>query len=162
MMRKSLHLSIFSILLVFLISSCAPTKTEDGNAITLSSFKLSDLSGNPIEPSTLKGKRVFLNIWATWCGPCIQEMPSIAELQKQLSNKVEFLLASDENHSLISKFSSRPAAHGLKLIRLDNPEAFGINAIPVTFIFDEEGNLLHAEMGARDWSTDDSKKLVLD
>lgn len=89
-------------------------------------------------------------------------MPSIAELQKQLSNEVEFLLASDEDHSLISKFSTRPVAHGLKLIRLDNPEAFGINAIPVTFIFDEEGNLLHAEMGARDWSTDDSKKLVLD
>lgn len=144
------------------IISCAPTKTEDGSAITLNSFQLSDLNGEPVNVAGLKGKRVFLNIWATWCGPCIQEMPSIATLQKELGGNVEFLLASDEDHALISRFSNRPPAQGLKLVRLDNPDKFGINAIPVTFIFDEEGNLLHAEMGARDWATEDSKKLILD
>lgn len=145
---------------LFLITGCAPVKTEDGDAITLESFKISDLNGEAIDLSGFKGKRVFLNIWATWCGPCIQEMPSILALQEQLKGKVEFLLASDEAHEIISRFTARPAAKGLTLVRLDNPEDFGINAIPVTFIFDEQGKLIHSEMGARDWSTEDSGKLV--
>jgi hypothetical protein len=49
-----------------------------------------------------------------------------------------------------------PPARGLKLVKLDNPENFGINAIPMTFIFDEEGKLIHSEMGARDWASEDS------
>lgn len=159
-MIRFIHYSLIFFLLF--AAACAPTKTEDGDAITLESFQLSDLNGQAIDLSAYRGKRVFLNIWATWCGPCIQEMPSIAASQEELKDKVEFLLASDEDLSLINRFSSRPPARGLRLVRLDNPERFGINAIPVSFIFDEEGNLLHAEMGGRDWSTEDSKKLILE
>lgn len=160
-MKFFFQASLLAAFFLLIVIGCAPTKTENGDAITLNSFELSNLNGVPVDVARLKGKRVFLNIWATWCGPCIQEMPSIAALQKDIGDEVEFLLASDEDHDLISRFSTRPPAQGLKLVRLDNPEKFGINAIPVSFIFDEEGNLLHAEMGARDWSTEDSKKLIL-
>jgi len=153
---------LFLFLIVLWTIGCAPSTTADGDAITLQSFKFSDLNGDPIDLETFKGKRVFLNIWATWCGPCIQEMPSIATLQESLKDEpVAFLLASDEEHALINRFAGRGLAKGLPLVRLDNPEAFGINAIPVTFIFDGEGKLVHSEMGARDWSTADAKDLVL-
>lgn len=153
---------LFLILIALWTVGCAPSTTADGDAITLQSFKFSDLNGDPIDLEKLKGKRVFLNIWATWCGPCIQEMPSIATLQESLKNEpVAFLLASDEDHALINRFAARGVARDLPLVRLDNPEAFGINAIPVTFIFDDQGKLVHSEMGARDWSTADAKDLVL-
>lgn len=158
-----MRISLFGIVtagLLLLLTGCAPTKTENGDSISLESFRMSDLNGEEIDLSKFKGKRVFLNIWATWCGPCIQEMPSILALQEKLQGQVEFLLASDEPLEVINRFKSRPVSNGLKLVRLDNPEAFGINAIPVTFIFDEAGKLIHSELGARDWATDDSGKLV--
>lgn len=157
MMKKILA---FCVLLI--LAGCAPTTKEDGSDIQLESFKFLQLNGEPLDLSAYKGKRVFLNIWATWCGPCIQEMPSIAALQSSFPNQeIAFLLASDEDLTLINRFSSRPVAQGLNLVKLDNPEAFGINAIPVTFIFDEQGKLIHSELGARDWSSEDSKKLLL-
>ena len=159
---RSLFLKLIPVVLFLAAAGCAPTKTEDGESIMLESFKLSNLNGETIDLSEFKGKRVFLNIWATWCGPCIQEMPSILALQEQLKGKVEFLLASDENLDIINRFASRPPARGLTLVKLDNPENFGINAIPMTFIFDEEGKLIHSEMGARDWASEDSKNLVTD
>ena len=151
-----------AVLILFWMVGCAPSTTADGDTITLQSFKFSDLNGEPLDLEKLKGKRVFLNIWATWCGPCIQEMPSIAALQESLKDeKVAFLLASDEDHALINRFIGRAPARGLPFVRLDNPEDFGINAIPVTFIFDGDGKLVHSEMGARDWSSAESKDLVL-
>lgn len=147
---------------LLLLAGCAPSSTKDGATITLNSFKLSDLNGNPVDFAQLKGKQVFLNIWATWCGPCIQEMPSIAKLQQDLQNEnVAFLLASDEDHELINRFASKPVATGLSLFKLENPEDFEINGIPVTFIFDGEGKLKHSEMGARDWSSQEAKELIL-
>ncbi|MFZ9982484.1 MAG: TlpA family protein disulfide reductase [Cyclobacteriaceae bacterium] len=158
---RSLFIKLFSAVLFLATAGCTPTKTEDGESIRLESFQLSNLNGELIDLSEFKGKRVFLNIWATWCGPCIQEMPSILALQEKLNGKVEFLLASDESNEIINKFTSRPPARGLNLVKLDNPENFGINAIPMTFIFDEEGKLIHSEMGARDWASEDSENLVI-
>ena len=64
-----------------------------------------DLSGNPIELADYKGKRVLVNYWATWCRPCIEEMPDLLKLQDMLTaENYVFLLASDESVKKIEKF----------------------------------------------------------
>ena len=55
-------------------------------------FKLQDLEGNTISLSSLRGKVVFLNVWATWCGPCREEMPSIESLYEEFSNDKDFVV----------------------------------------------------------------------
>src|SRR5271169_2002056 len=55
-------------------------------------FNLTDLGGNPISLSSLRGKVVFLNIWATWCGPCREEMPSIETLYEEFNKDPDFVM----------------------------------------------------------------------
>ena len=128
--------------------------------IKLSEFKLTDLDGNPVASESLQGKTVFLNIWATWCGPCISEMPSIAQARQKLGPDVVFLLASDETPDRIRKFEERRKT-GLPLVHFANSSDFNFNAIPLTFIFDGKGQLKHRELGARDWSKPDALKLFV-
>jgi thiol-disulfide isomerase/thioredoxin len=84
--------------------------------------KLADLNGQSISLDQFKGKTIFLNFWATWCKPCIQEMPSIDSAQKLLSkNGVVFLLASDETPERIKEFKQLYQLD-LDFVRLTNME----------------------------------------
>jgi thiol-disulfide isomerase/thioredoxin len=115
-------------------------------------IELTDLVGNPIDLSGLKGKRIILNVWATWCKPCIQEMPSLEELQKSLpEDKYIILLASSEGLDKIKKFKERNS-YTLEFVQLiTTQESLGIYSLPTTFIIDEKGKLLITENGMRDW-----------
>ncbi|HDZ13912.1 MAG TPA: redoxin domain-containing protein, partial [Pricia sp.] len=67
-------------------------------------WPLTDANEQPLTYDEERGKIVFLNFWATWCGPCIQEMPSIQELYDQYGDKVSFLLVTDEDSSKVQAF----------------------------------------------------------
>lgn len=141
---------LFFISLVALVG-CSPQKNGEQSAIVASQIKLTDLEGEEVDLTEFEGKTIFVNFWATWCRPCIQEMPSIAALQAQLAGKnIEFFFASDEEVDKIQKFmESRKMT--LNFVRVENPESLGIQALPTTFIFDGEGNLIFSEIGFRKW-----------
>lgn len=152
--------SLLPALILSIIFSCGPTKEKDGTTVQISDIELYDLSGNAIDTEQYKGKRIFLNFWATWCGPCIQEMPSIVSAREALANQsVEFLLASDEEMERIIKFTERKGIN-LPFAQVRNMDTFNINALPTTFIFDQNGNLEYTEMGARDWSKEEAINLI--
>lgn len=142
--------SLFFIFCIAMVG-CSSQKTGEQPAILASQIKLTDLEGKDVELAKFEGKTIFVNFWATWCRPCIQEMPSIAALQKQLTDKnIEFFFASDEEVDRIQKFiESRKMT--LNFVRVENPESLGIQALPTTFIFDGEGNLVFSEIGFRKW-----------
>lgn len=151
---------IFFIVSLIIMAGCSSPKTEEQSAISASQVKLTDLEGNDVDLADFKGKTIFVNFWATWCRPCIQEMPSIAALQTQLADKnIEFFFASDEEVEKIQKFmDSRKMTS--RFVRVENPEALGIEALPTTFIFDGEGNLVFSEVGYRKWDEPTTIEMV--
>jgi len=111
--------------------------------------------GKEINLKSLKGKVLFINIWATWCPPCVAELPSIERLYERFAGRddVAFLLISqDESPTTATRFAK---ANGLKAPIYFPvgfaPGAFRTESIPATFIVRKDGTLHFGEMGYKDW-----------
>ena len=148
------------------ISSCAePAKEKQKESIqekkTTAVVKLVDLDDQPVNIDQFKGKTVFVNFWATWCKPCILEMPSIDSAQKLLNEKnVVFLLASNETSDLINEFKKEHNPD-LNYVRVLNLEELAIEALPTTYIFNPRGELAFSETGYRKWNDQDNIKMIV-
>lgn len=109
--------------------------------------------------SAFRGKVVFLNVWATWCPPCVMEMPSIARLYERFRSdpNVEFLLVSVDDDS--EKVRSFLAKNGytmptyLEVARSSAPAALQTRGIPATFILDGEMVIRRSKVGAMEWDS---------
>lgn len=116
-----------------------------------------DLEGNSLDVTSLKGKVIFLNLWATWCPPCVAEMPSIQQLYKkyQNNNKVAFLIVSNENTAPVEKFMQKKNyTFPVYINKLKLPEVFSTKSIPTTFVIDKNGKMIIKEVGAIDWASE--------
>lgn len=151
-----------SFLFLLLFSTCAPKTRDEGveDAIVLESIKLSELSGQEIDMAKFQNKTVFINFWATWCKPCIQEMPTIERAQAQLIDKdIVFLMASNESVERIVEFRNI-SKFQFHFVQVKNLEALNIQALPTTFIFNQQGELVFAEAGFRMWDTPENIRLI--
>ena len=119
------------------------------------SFK--DKEGNIVSLSSLKGKIVFINFWATWCPPCIHEMPSINELHKKFKDNedVAFLMIDVDNAIEESTAFMEKNKYDLPLYTpaSEIPAEFLGGSIPTTVILDKAGNIVERVEGSRDYST---------
>lgn len=148
-----INLSVIFGAALFLLS-CSGGQTD------LDKISLKTLEGQSINMDDFKGKRVFVNFWATWCKPCIQEMPTIAKAQDLVENEsVVFLFPSNESADLILEFKER-RNFDFTYVQAQNFEALNIQALPTTMIFNESGKLIFSEMGFRDWSTPENLTLI--
>ncbi|HEX3409285.1 MAG TPA: TlpA disulfide reductase family protein [Candidatus Binataceae bacterium] len=121
-------------------------------------FKLPNLNGTAISLSSLRGKVVFLNVWATWCAPCREEMPSIETLYEEFSKDPDFVvLAVSQDSGGRSAVDSYVHRNGLKFNVLLDPqnevgEAYDVSGIPETFIIDRAGRIVAHHVGPYDWA----------
>ncbi|MCB0493863.1 MAG: TlpA family protein disulfide reductase [Cyclobacteriaceae bacterium] len=145
-----------SLLVIF----CVPLLNCTGNQSELDKIELQTLDGMPINMDDFKNKTIFINFWATWCKPCIQEMPTIAKAQELLKDKnVVFLFPSNESVDLIEGFKERKS-FDFNYVQIQNMEALNIMALPTTYIFNPKGELIFSEAGFRDWSTEENLALI--
>ena len=148
-----IHKLICFLLIVLL--GCSEAKDND-----LARIKLKELNDQPIDVSQYKGKTIFINFWATWCKPCIQEMPTIERAQDKLKDEdVIFLLASNDERDQLEKFINRHSFN-FHYVQLENLEELKIQALPTTFIFNREGKLKFSETGFRTWDDASSIELI--
>jgi peroxiredoxin len=125
---------------------------------TAAPFKLTDLQGDPVSMADLRGKVVFLNIWATWCAPCREEMPSMEKLYERMrGNKGFVMLAVSQDTSGRDEVLNYVKKHGYHFDVLLDPknavaEAYNVSGVPETFIIDRQGRIVAHHSGAFDWS----------
>src|SRR5688500_12064553 len=125
-----------SIALLFGICGCKGGDKDEidfhsGMEAAIDKIKLNDLNGQSINLGKYKGKTVFLNFWATWCKPCMKEMPSIEKAQNILrEDDVVFLLASAESAEEIDAFRSSHN-YNFNYVRIENSEELNIQTLPV-------------------------------
>jgi len=128
-------------------------------------FRLRDLEGQVVDVSRWKGKMLFVNIWATWCGPCRVEMPSIEALYRGAdSSKVEFLMISVDDEADLGKIKSFVSDKGFSFPVYQPvgslPELLKVRSIPSTFIVDTDGKVIVRESGLANYDTDAVKALL--
>lgn len=159
-------LSTTRLALVFLVFfACTGKNTEQqgtaNEAVTLTEkIRLKELDGTPIDLQQYKGKTLFINLWATWCGPCIKEMPSIERAKKVLpTGNIEFLIASNESLEEIEGFIKKRNLD-LHYVQLENLEELNVQALPTTFIINSKGELRFSETGYREWDTAENIELI--
>ncbi len=136
--------------------------------ITNIGFELED--GKKTSFADWKGKVVLLNIWATWCGPCREEMPDLAELQEIYGSKNFEVLALNVDRNGGSKpkaFLNEIEANALNLYLDPKNDAFRdlrskglVFGLPTTMILDDKGCVQGVLAGIANWSSEDAKNLI--
>jgi peroxiredoxin len=128
-------------------------------------FTLMTLEGRPARLRELRGKLVLLNFWATWCAPCLHEMPSMERLYQTFKPTDFVLLAVSMDHQ--GEEVARPYVANLKLtfpVLLDKTSGVGrqysVRGLPTTYLIDPDGRLIGAVIGARDWYRTEAKALI--
>ena len=121
-------------------------------------FTLPGLNGELISLSEFKGNVVLINIWATWCPPCVYEMPSMEKLHQQFKNEKFKILAISIDSQGAKAVAPFMKNHNLTFQALIDPAgtirtSYGVNSIPQSFIIDKQCHLLKKIIGPIDWAT---------
>ena len=119
------------------------------------------LDGKDYSKSNLEGKYIFLNVIATWCGPCRAELPTIDKAYQALKNdNYAFLVVSDEPLPLLNKFKTVYPFSYTYLQMQQNRKSFGINSIPTTYVISPDGELLYKKLGSAEWNAPENIEML--
>jgi len=153
MQQGLMKLGLFEPKLEMIEQTAAPT--QEANYV----FEMVYADGKAVNLEDLKGKVVFINFWATWCPPCIAEMPSIQKLYDKVKDDQEIVILTVEvegKRDKAAKFMERkklslPVVYPNSAI----PTEFFNGSLPTTVILDKKGNIAHTTMGMADYSGQD-------
>ena len=153
-MRKTTVITLFSFLL-FSCSSTITNKISDLESLQLKS-SFFDLEENNLDLSEFNSGKIVISYWATWCAPCIKEMPSIKRAEEILEEYgYTFLLVSDETITKISNFKNE-MNFDLKFLKSNKSfESLGVYAMPTSYIFDENGEIVETFVGVIEWDSEE-------
>jgi cytochrome c biogenesis protein CcmG/thiol:disulfide interchange protein DsbE len=126
-------------------------------------FTVSD-AGRTVSLHDYKGKVVLLNFWATWCAPCIEELPSLIALQHRVGDKVTILaVATDEDHNAYDRFMRD---HRVDLFSVDDASQksnakYNTWAYPETYVVDRDGIVRRKFIGPQEWTSPEIVEYLL-
>jgi thiol-disulfide isomerase/thioredoxin len=128
-------------------------------------FTLENESGELLSFSEFRGKTIFLNFWATWCPPCIAEMPNIQKLYDDVGNQddlVFVMLSLDEDPDKARAFVKRKEFDfPIYFLRSRRPGVYNSTAIPTTYVISPEGEIVLEKKGMSNYNTDEFREFLL-
>ena len=153
---KTSSTSLFSDIIAGLKSLWTTQQTtQNTQEITELAFELIDTEGNVYSQNTVKGKYLIINFWATWCSPCLKEIPVFIEFYKNNANKIEILGLNYESldYAVINEFKERFKINYPVILYTGSNKAqysnFGdLRGMPTTLIYNPDGKLVHTFIGA--------------
>ena len=145
------------IFLTFL--SCSDGKVSMMNKVDTEKtaiFNLPNLEGKYVNAEDLKGSYILLNFWATWCKPCVKELPSLNNLNKTFKDNDNFKLVAinvGQTKEVVSKFINNKSPIDFTVLLDEKIELtdWEVSAIPTTFLIDDKGNIIYKVEGEKEW-----------
>ena len=116
--------------------------------ISLNQIEVYSLNGEKDDLNKYVGKPMVVNFWATWCAPCMKEMPNLEKTKKELGDKVNFVLISDETPDKIESFTKRKSYTFTFLRSIKSFKEYGIISRPTTYFFNAKGQLITKHTGS--------------
>jgi thiol-disulfide isomerase/thioredoxin len=111
--------------------------------------------------SNLRFKVVVLNFWATWCPPCVAEMPEFQSLYRKYGDRVAFLMVTNDKPEAVEAFIKKNHYQFPVLYLAENPpEPLSFSALPTTFIISKEGRVVTKKTGAANWDSKAMEKIL--
>ena len=171
--RKGRRINLRSLFLIFLIviglgiiallqtKRFLNGKSAESRPVTglpAPNFTLPGLDGKMVSLNDYRGKVVLLNIWATWCPPCVDEMPSMQKLHQTLKDERFEILAVSIDESGMKIVRPFMKKHRLSFPALLDPKGdikrlYQITGVPESFVLDKNGTIVEKIIGPRDWAS---------
>ena len=138
-----------------------PTLIED-EMVASYEFWLEDFEGNKIPFEDFKGEVVFINFWATWCPPCVAEMPDIHNLYQSKKDEVRFVMISlDRDEQKAKDFIAKKGFEfPVYYLRSALPKTYDTHSIPTTYVLDSEGVIKVENHGMAKYNTESFRQLL--
>ncbi len=144
-----------------LIGSPEILEQNEDDALADYNLVLKDLEGNRIHLNQSKDKPMLINFWATWCSPCIAELPGLVELYDEFGHRVDFYFVSNEHKDVLQKFMT------IKELKIpvfnpasNIPAFYDTNAIPTTYLIGSDGKVIAKAEGMANWDSDRVKEII--
>jgi thiol-disulfide isomerase/thioredoxin len=148
----------FSRLLSFSPSEITVDKRE---SLEQYNWQLANPEGQPVNLAVSEGKVVLINFWATWCPPCVAEMPSLQNLYNEYGDRVDFYFVSMESPEKITAFmKKKDYDFPVYIPKQQIPEVIRGNTLPTTYIIGSSGEIVVDKKGAAKWDSDKTKELL--
>ncbi len=150
---------------VFLQQIIAFTPSEkdeaDREVLLDYNWNLQKLSGEALNFSEAKGKVIVLNFWASWCPPCVAEMPSLQKLYDSYGDQVAFYFVTSEKPAKVEQFlKKKNYILPVYLQTYKAPEQLETTVLPTTYVISKTGEIVIAEEGVADWNSKKVRALL--
>ncbi len=140
-----------------------PIPVEERNQVQLedTNWTITDLNGRNLTLNSFKGEVKIINFWATWCPPCIAEMPSFVSLYQDYKGKVDFyFVARDRNDRVVKFLEKKGYDLPVYFEKGLTPKALYYVGLPTTYIIDKSGKIVLSESGSANWNSPEIRSLL--
>jgi len=140
--------------------------TQVSSPVSAPDFILNDMDEDPFRFSQLKGKVVLLNFWATWCPPCVREMPSMERLYQNFKKDNFTILGINqmEDGDTVFSFTGQLALDPTFKILFDRTSevsrSYKVNGLPTTYLIDKKGMIRYRAIGGREFDHPEIEKII--
>ncbi len=125
-------------------------------------LNLMDEDGKTISLAEFKGKVIFMNMWATWCPPCIAEMPNINKLHKEVGDEIAFVMVSLDDDFETAKAFNKRKGYDLPIYTLQSnrPAMYQSSTVPTTYVISANGQLVLTHKGMANYNTSEFREFL--
>ncbi|NDP27392.1 MAG: TlpA family protein disulfide reductase [Flavobacterium sp.] len=136
---------------------------SDQKKLSTYQWQLMDSKGKTVSLEEFKGKIIFINFWATWCPPCIAEMPTMQKLYADYHDKIVFLFVTTDSFEKANAFLAKENLNLPIFQPVSNPPLeMESSTIPATYLIDQQFNVVLSKIGTADWNSDSFRKKLDD